>query len=514
MTHILKLPNGLAICASALLCAAVVALQNADVYAAKLESPIQSLSSFLLHLPDDLRKAGAVTLATELNSLEKTHIAGLSSVLSTEETVEDASAEAELPAEAPAAAAVPPSAEPVEQEPAAPVAQAPSPAEPAEGAPAMAADPLPAEPAAVAVEPPAPEPLASVEPLRETLPLVRSQWRSLLAVAMPSPMAGAARTSAGRFSASAAEPPPAPAAAATPQESPAAQTPPPPVQEPAPAAEPPAEPLPAVAPPVSVEESGLTQAPPMRYRIMLVGDSLMEDLGPRTHKAFNRRKGLDFVVSAKYSTGLCRPDFFNWPNHMREQVSKRRPDLVIFFIGANDGLSVKEGKRLVPTGGQAWREAYGRKMDELISIARDAGAEVIWVELPAVGGRYNKLLHETQIAQREFCESRGIATLQTDPLLSGVWGKFEIFGTYKGKTVRLRRTDDTHLTPDGNMKVLEALQPMIEQRLISFYLAHPERHLSEEEVKKIKSVPAVYTCQYTPPKKKTADKPAAAQPQQ
>lgn len=496
MTHIFKLPNGLAICASALLCAAVVAVQNAELYATKLEAPVQTLSTLLLRLPDDLRAAGAATHATELNALEKTHIAALSAALSPETQADESYAEQP---------AIP--AEPVAEAKPAAVAELAIPAEPvAKVLPAAVAEP--AMPAAVAeVQPNIAQEASPVAPMAvQPLP---AEVRTNAPIELTAPVQPVPAVPQESMP---AEPVPAveaklPAEPISSSEAPAENT--PLSADAAPASAAPA-PLLAAIPPVSASDGTPEQAPPMRYHIMLVGDSLMEDFGPLTHKAYKNRKGVDFVISAKYSTGLCRPDIFDWPEHVRKEVSKRRPDLVVFFIGANDGLSIKEGKHLVPTGGKTWRDAYARKMDELISIVREVGAEVIWLELPAIGGRYSKLYHETQIAQREYCQSHGIASVQTDPLLSGEWGKFEIFGTYNGKTVRLRTPDDTHLTPTGNRKVLEVLQPMIEERMISFCRAHPERKLSEAELRKIRNVPAVYTCQYTPPKKKE-EKPAEPQ---
>ena len=267
------------------------------------------------------------------------------------------------------------------------------------------------------------------------------------------------------------------------------------------------------APRASALVSGET--PPLRCRILMLGDSLMEDLGPMTHRLMRHRKGLEFIISAKYSTGLCRPDYFNWPEHMSSVVLRYAPDLVIFFIGANDGMPIRQGKRLVPTGGEPWRAAYAAKMEELVNMAQGAEAGIIWVEMPAVGGRYNKLLHDTQVAQRSFCESRGIISLRTDDFLSGTWGHFEPYGDYHGRYTRLRTKDMTHLTKQGNMKVLEHLLPLVEQRLAAFYARRPERRLSAEEAASIRRVPVVYTCQYTPPRpKKSPAAPPAPQPRE
>ena len=534
-----KWPNGLVICASTLLCAAVVALQNAASYAERLETAMITLTT---DAADALRKAGSISLAGGLNSAEKRGLAQLSQWVASEEPAELAQEPAEPepevtlaveeePAPEPPAAPEPEPAPTPEPEPAAAPVVSVVPAAPAEPA-VVSAEPAvapPVQPALVAVEddemaeevdaqeeeepvsvvqaaePEPPSPLPVEEEAREMIPAATSRWWGALSASV-SPDDSLER----RFHAN------VPTAAifrrkwrrpAPPTE---VEPPRPEPQPAAPQPQPLAEPAAAVA--AARVPAQLTQAPPMRYHIMMVGDSLMEDLGPRTHRAFSKRKGVEFVICAKFSTGLCRPEFFNWPAHMREQVAKRRPDLVIFFIGANDGLPIREGRRQVPLGGDAWREAYIRKMEEVVGIARSAGAEVIWVELPAVGGRYNRSLFETQRSQREFCQRSGTISLQTDPLFSGEWGKFEAYGEYHGKQVRLRRKDLTHLTNEGNMKVLEHLLPIVEGRMIDFYRAHPERRLTEEQAARIKLVPAVYTCKYTPPKKKTPAQPAP-QPQ-
>lgn len=455
-----RLPNAFAICASTLLCAVVVLLQNAASYADRLEESVAVLAADTSRL---LQQISGMTGARSLNNVEK----GALKTLELWETEADAAEEGSSTAEEPP---VEP-ASPARQQPPREVAQA---------------------------QPPAPE--------RVLIPAVESRWWPALSSCLATEDSLERRFSASapggvllRRRGGTAAPrvhvavlPPAPAEPEEDTAEPVEDEPdtPEPVQ--LVAAQPVAEP----EPPAQPAEARPLQAPPMRYRIMMVGDSLMEDLGPRTHRALIRRKGLEFIVSAKFSTGLSRPDYFNWPAHMREVVDSRKPDLVVFFMGANDGMPIKEGRTAIPTGSDAWRAAYCRKMDEVVGIARAAGAEVIWVELPAVGGRYRKILHETQKAQREYCESQGLITLQSDDVLSGEWGKFAPFGTYKGKTVRLRRKDETHLTPDGNMKLIEALLPIIEERLIAFYRSHPERHLSEAELAGIKSVPAVYTCPY------------------
>ncbi len=512
--NILPSNNAWTICAGTFIASCVLLLQNATVNADQFEARLSSYPSLatvntLLSL---IRQAAHATRAEKLNTLERDTLDALTARFSPmlaadEESTEEAETE-ELGDSCLAAHGATPtsvSTDTSAQESNAPpetVTADPEPAEPPAQAASMAASPAPPvvleitvanqEPAAT---PEAPDSVASANALEAAVParLQKLSQRVDHALMLASEQAAAL---------------------------------PPPGTEPVPetaSSDPPATPSPSTdTPAISVtsgtapaeaeeqKEPELTQAPPMRCRVLLLGDSLMEDMGPRIHKALQNRRGLEFIISAKFSTGLCRPEFFNWPEHMREVVSKYKPNLVVFFLGANDGMPMRtENRKYVQPGTAIWRETYKSRMDELVSIAREADMDIIWIELPAVGGRYNKLLHDTQIAQREYCEANGIENLQTDPLFSGVWGKYEAFGEYNGKTVRLRVKDMAHLAPSGSRKVLDHLLPILEKHLISFYHSHPECALSEEEAAGIRRCNAVYTCHYgrTKPKRKPEPKP-------
>ncbi len=253
-------------------------------------------------------------------------------------------------------------------------------------------------------------------------------------------------------------------------------------------------------PPAAPESVAPGKIPPMRYRIQMVGDSMMADLGHMVHSAMRERKGVEFILSAKPSTGLSRPDYFNWPVQLRGIVDRYKPDLVVFFFGANDSLPVLTEEGSVPIGGQKWRDAYAKKMAEMVEVVHAAGGDVIWIQMPALGTQRYKHMREIQIAQREFCEKSGVASLCADDVFSGEWGRFEPFGNFHGKYVRLRTKDTAHVTREGNLKLIEYLMPIMEERMTLFYEAHPERRLSAEEVARIHKVPAVVVTSSASPK--------------
>lgn len=241
---------------------------------------------------------------------------------------------------------------------------------------------------------------------------------------------------------------------------------------------------------------------PVHCRIMLLGDSLMEDLGPTTHRLLRHRKGLHFILTAKYSTGLTRPEYFNWPENMENAVAATHPDIIVFFIGANDGMPIKkDGRTIYPNSGEAWRSAYRTKMVELFEIGRRYNCEMIWVGLPPMGSRYAQILAQTAQAQRVGCDEQGIRFIDTVPILGDENGQFRTYMTdSRGKAVRLRTKDKEHLSPIGNKLVIEQLLPVLEQSIAEFREKHPEKRLSEEEAARPGRAALDITIKYAPGK--------------
>ncbi len=278
------------------------------------------------------------------------------------------------------------------------------------------------------------------------------------------------------------------------QQEPAPQpTPPQPQQEPAP------QPTP-LQPDINQNEAAENSKTPIHYRIMMLGDSLMEDLGPTTHRTLRHRKGLHFILTAKYSTGLSRPDYFNWPENMKKAVSSTQPDLIVFFMGANDGMPIKvNGKTIHPNSGEAWKKAYKDKMQELFAIGRQHGCDMIWLGLPPMGSKYAKILAQTAQAQKEGCAEHGIQFVDTTPILGDASGNFRSYLTdSKGNTVRLRAKDKEHLAPHGNKLVVDHLVPLLEKKISDFRKKHPERCLNNVESARSGRATLDITIKYSP----------------
>jgi uncharacterized protein len=132
-------------------------------------------------------------------------------------------------------------------------------------------------------------------------------------------------------------------------------------------------------------ESDQIRAPtPIRkLRVVIVGDSLAAGLGYFAERVFRSRL-VKVSRQGRISTGLARPDYFNWPYTMRRIVDRFDPDLVIVMLGENDyqSLQTMHGEREAQVGTSAWPSAYRDRVIAMMRIATSRGAKVVWAGLP------------------------------------------------------------------------------------------------------------------------------------
>ncbi len=71
-------------------------------------------------------------------------------------------------------------------------------------------------------------------------------------------------------------------------------------------------------------------------RLWIAGDSLAGSVGP----ALGQMTADTGVVAPEYdsrvSSGLLSPNFFDWPDHAKQQLDVIDPEVVVFLVGTND----------------------------------------------------------------------------------------------------------------------------------------------------------------------------------
>ena len=109
-------------------------------------------------------------------------------------------------------------------------------------------------------------------------------------------------------------------------------------------------------------------------RVLIVGDSLGLDLGGPLQNDLSNTGVVTATLDGHESTGLTRPDYFNWPAELQSDLTKVRPQVVVIMIGANDPQDFP-GPPDVPYGSAQWNLMYAARVAAFMQLAHEPGGE-------------------------------------------------------------------------------------------------------------------------------------------
>ena len=226
------------------------------------------------------------------------------------------------------------------------------------------------------------------------------------------------------------------------------------------------EPLPpVVATPVEVAFTEVHQvADPPRIPALILGDSnIFGPLGKSLERSLGAL-GFDVERRGKATSGLARPDFFDWSKEARRLLALHHPDLVIAMFGGNDGQRMEfhdaSGTPLKMDSGDAWEVAYAHRIREFALLLRGDSRRVFILSPTNRRPRFaREKMSRVRAAQRRALKGLdGVTWIDMFPLSSDDSGAWLNSGAdVDGNIVRYRREDGIHLTPAGGQVVGQRL---------------------------------------------------------
>jgi uncharacterized protein len=103
----------------------------------------------------------------------------------------------------------------------------------------------------------------------------------------------------------------------------------------------------AAAVPVGAAAPSGPPTPDDPARVLIVGDSDAGTFGPYLQQLLGETQVVETVLDYKVSSGLARPDFFDWHRELETKVPEVDPDIVVVTFGGNDGQFLAD-----PSGGR------------------------------------------------------------------------------------------------------------------------------------------------------------------
>jgi uncharacterized protein len=195
-------------------------------------------------------------------------------------------------------------------------------------------------------------------------------------------------------------------------------------------------------------------------RVLILGDSLGIDMGGPLQNDLANTGVVQATLDARESTGLTRPDYFNWPAELQTDLGTARPQVVVVMIGANDPQDFP-GPPDVPYSSPQWNVMYAARVAAFMHLAQSQGATVLWVGMPPM----QSAQLSSEMADIDALDQRQ-AALSTPPvhfisswtLLGTPQGTYTPFITNgAGQVVNVRTPDGIHLTPAGGEVLAQAV---------------------------------------------------------
>jgi hypothetical protein len=194
--------------------------------------------------------------------------------------------------------------------------------------------------------------------------------------------------------------------------------------------------------------------------VLIAGDSDAGTFAPYLDRLLADTDLVETALDYKVSSGLARPDYFDWNARLREQVPAVDPDIVVITFGGNDAQGLLDSGggvvafQPVPDSDNAeWRAEYGARVGEVMDFLVEGGRTVIWVGIPNDDDPdvTFRMQVQDETAKAEAAKRPEIVFIDTWKRFSGRtggWAEF-VIDPRDGNGKDVRADDGFHLNETG-----------------------------------------------------------------
>jgi hypothetical protein len=224
--------------------------------------------------------------------------------------------------------------------------------------------------------------------------------------------------------------------------------------------------------------------------LYIAGDSMAGVPGMALVNMSNATKLIKPLLDYHISSGLVRPDFFNWPLQLQRQAKAFDPGAAVVMWGANDnqGVETSSGK-VYQFGSSGWQKEYRRRVAEVIAILFAGGVRrIYWVGQPVMpNAHYDRQIRLIDdVLKSEVAKHPGVRFIDAYSLFSTSGGGYsQYLKDEHGRTQQVREADGEHFTYAGGVRLAEVVMAAIKAE----WLAKPGKAASPSPTAKARPSP-------------------------
>jgi hypothetical protein len=195
--------------------------------------------------------------------------------------------------------------------------------------------------------------------------------------------------------------------------------------------------------------------------LYVAGDSDAGTFGPYLDKLMKQTGMVTTNLDYKVSSGLSRPDFFDWSAHFAQSIPAANPDIVVVTFGGNDAQGLRNldkswaVEHTPGTGSDDtdWRAEYGKRVGAAMDYLGGDNRTLIWVGIPNDDNPEvtARLQVQNEVVMAEAAKRPKVVFIDTWKRFSGLSGGFaEVVQDPRDNEFKDVRADDGfHLNQTG-----------------------------------------------------------------
>ena len=195
--------------------------------------------------------------------------------------------------------------------------------------------------------------------------------------------------------------------------------------------------------------------------VYVAGDSDAGTFAPYLDRLMKQTGMVNTILDYKVSSGLSRPDFFDWTAHFARQIPAVNPDIVVVTFGGNDAQGLRNNDKSWAehhnpgAGGDDadWRAEYGKRVGAAMDYLGGDNRTLIWVGIPNDDNPdvTARLQVQNEVVMAEAAKRPKVVFIDTWKRFSGLSGGFaEVVQDPRDNEFKdVRASDGFHLNETG-----------------------------------------------------------------
>ena len=210
------------------------------------------------------------------------------------------------------------------------------------------------------------------------------------------------------------------------------------------------------------------KAPPLRtitedqpLRLWVGGDSLGQFIGGDLKNSFADRDLSEVSDDYNISTGLSRPDYFDWPARLTQEMSKTddRPEALVLMLGGNDDQPMRRADdSIVEPLTDAWSDEYRSRVATVMDVSAYSDTRLFWINLPPMRNEVRNEITSVinEIVFDEAASRSWVQVINIIPLFTSPEGTYtDQLPDPDGNLRKARAPDGVHLTATSSRWIAE-----------------------------------------------------------